>query len=83
MKNFTEKQIQKTINLIEVGQKYWDNDFKDYIEVLDVNKESDSIRLKGANGNTQLIRKQDGSFVLTLLNFVHDILERTTILQKQ
>ena len=82
MKNFTEKQIQKTINLIEVGQKYWDNDFKDYIDVLGVNKESDSIRLKGANGNTWLLRNQDGSFGLSLTIFAYDILERTTILQK-
>lgn len=82
MENFTGKQIQEAITSIEVGQKYWDNDFEDYIEVLGIDIDSDSIRLKGANENTQLIRKQDGSFVLSLRLFVHDILERTTILQK-
>ena len=82
MKNFTEKQIQKTINSIKVGQKYWDNIFKDYIEILEIDIASDSIRLKGANRVIWLLRKQDGSFDLCLRLFVYDILERTTILQK-
>lgn len=82
MENFTEKQIQETITTIEVGQEYWDNDFKDYIEILEIDIVSDSIRLKGANRVTGLLRKQDGSFDLCLRLFVHDILERTAILQK-
>lgn len=82
MEDFTEKQIQETITSIEVGQKYWDNDFKDYIEVLEIDIASDSIRLKGANRNTWLLRKQDGSFELILTFFVYDVLKGTTILQK-
>ena len=82
MKIFTEKQIQETITTIEVGQKYWDNTFNAYIEVLEIDIDSNLISLKGANKNTMLFRNQDGSFYIMLTIFAYDVLRGITILQK-